>query len=87
MPGHGSSQRTSRGAYETYISQRVPGKGQVQVQVQVQGTIRGDLTSGLRFVDQALGLAVQASNLSLQERGLVQAPPGCCNTALRTISS
>jgi hypothetical protein len=53
-----------------------------QVQVQVQGTIRGDLTSGLRFVDQAFGLAVQASNLSLQERGPVQASPGRCNTTL-----
>jgi hypothetical protein len=53
-----------------------------QVQVQVQGTIRGDLTSGLRFVDQALRLAVQASNLSLQERGLNKAAPGCCNTTL-----
>jgi hypothetical protein len=66
-------------------AKRYPVKGQVQAQV--QGTISGDLTSGLRFVDQALRLAVQASNLSLQERGLVQAPPGCCNTTLRTISS
>jgi hypothetical protein len=59
----------------------------VKGQAQVQGTISGDFTSGLRFGDQALGLAVEASNLSLQERGLVQASPGCCKTTVRTITS